>query len=128
MAKIVAEGVPYADHLNEAASLYGISPALLQGMLDIDGLSVFDLPDVAVEFALDFVRRMAGGATAQGVMADKDPRANIHAAAWYLSNVHGMYGSESAAIASFYGGGPVANLKATRIVSGPYERRRRQWA
>lgn len=128
MAKTLAYGVPHADHLNEAASKYGVDPALMQGMLDFDGLDVFVLPGPAVEFALDFLRQYAGGAALQGSLADKDPRANIMAAAWFLAGVHELYGNEGRTLAEFYGGGPIAKLKAVRIIASTYERRRRQWS
>jgi soluble lytic murein transglycosylase-like protein len=128
VASVRASGVPYADFINEAASKFGVSPALLQGMLDIDDRFTFDLPEPAVQYALDLARSELGGAAQQVSDASLQPRANILAAAWFLSNVLEMRGSEMDAISYFYGNTPRSRIKAARIVSGPYERRRRQWA
>lgn len=126
MPTIYASGVPNAAYLNEAASRYGVSQALLQGMLDIDGLTMFSLPAPAVAFADQLALKEDG--TAQTLLGSEQARWNIIAAAWFLSEVHVMYGSQSEAVSQFYGGGPQGRVKATKIVAGPFEKRRRQWA
>lgn len=127
MSVLVASGVPHADHLNEAASRYGVNQALLQGMLDIDGLDVFDLPAPAVEYA-DAISRSSGGIASQETSGHQQPRWNIMAAAWFLVEVNEMYGNQTEAVSQFYGGGPRGRIKAARIIAGPFERRRRQWS
>lgn len=127
MANGQATGVAFATQLNLVFAQFGVPPALLQAMLDIDGVSVLSLPESAAEYATIYAKTI-GADTAQYDSGLTHPLSNLMAAAWYLTEVSEMQSSEWAAVAEFYGGGPTGRIKATKIAAGPYERRRRQWA
>ena len=127
MAIGLASGVRYASHINEAYSLFGVSPALLQGMLDYDSVDLFDLPEKAIEYANAYAQQY-GGSSYQARDAKYEPRFNIIAAGWYLYQMLEMYGSDGEALSMFYNGGPVGRIKATRIICSTYEKRKRQWS
>jgi soluble lytic murein transglycosylase-like protein len=122
-----ASGVIYASYINEASDRFGVSPALLQAMIDDNSGSVLDLPDPAIEFANIEMLKEKGGRSLS-VQAHLVPKYNILAAAWYLSSVNEMFGSEPYAVSQFYGEGPRGKVRAAKIISGPYKRRVRQWS
>lgn len=127
MANGRAHSVPNASHLNEAMDVYGVEAALLQAILDIDDATLFDLPAPASQMA-DVIWQGRGGATTQlGIEGEQDARSNILAAAWFLAACNEMYQNEIEAVAAFYGRGPNSRIKALRVASGPYDRRRREW-
>lgn len=122
-----AVGVTYADEINAAADEFGVPPALLQAMRDIDDVTLLELPLTAQDYAKQHAVQI-GGSSAQYDGGVTYPASNFMAAAWFLYQLAEMTGSEWSAVAWFYGGGPVGRIKASRIAAGPYERRRRQWA
>lgn len=126
MASGEAIGVPNAAQINKASKAFGVPAALIQGMLDIDGLSLLSLPVPCIDYATKYAKDNALASAANDNGAT-DPESHFMAVAWYLDSVAEMRGSEWASVIEFYGGGPAGRIKAMKIASGPYERRKRQW-
>lgn len=118
--------MPNAAQINKASKTFGVPAALIQGMLDIDNLSLLLLPRVCENYAIKYAKdnSLANMANDNGLT---DPESHFMAVAWYLDSVAEMRGSEWASVIEFYGGGPAGRIKAMKIASGPYERRKRQW-
>lgn len=119
---MIALGVPHAATVNKASEMYGVSPALIQGILDVADPSLPTLPAAAVDYAKQY-------AAANDIPGDAtlSAEAVIMAIARYLWTAFSFYGGQWRAIEQFYGGGPRGRIAMIHLSSGPYETRRRQW-
>lgn len=126
MSHTDAVGVTHAAHINKACAQYGVPPALIQGMRDIDGVEFLTLPEACVTFAEEYAvaRGTASAANENGAL---EPEAHFMSVAWFLNEVSEMKGSDWASVVAFYGDTPRARIVATKIAAGPYEVRRRAW-
>jgi len=124
---MIATGVPYANELNTANALYGVSQAVLQAMLDYEGVYLFGFPDERMRNYAREYARIAGKADDLNDSGALWPQANIVSTARYLQALRDRYGSGWTAVAVYYGGGPVGEQIATRIARLHYPAREAAW-
>jgi cell wall-associated NlpC family hydrolase len=107
-ARTVPAGTPYADLFQQAASSYGLDPALLVAVARQE--SGFDPQAVSPAGAQGLMQLMPGTAQGLGVANPFDPAQAIGGAAQLLDSLLGRFGSTELALAA-YNAGPGAVLR-----------------
>ena len=123
---MTASGVTYSVYLNEAERLFGVDAALLYAILEFKGIKIFDLPEGAKEYARS-VSRQDGTNRERNEQGLTEPKANILAAAFFLSKMYEFYGDTWLAVKIFLGDTPRAGAEAIRIQRTTFVKYKNRW-
>lgn len=97
---------PYDAQITQAASRYGIDPALLHGLIQQE--SGFDPNAHSSSGALGLTQLMPGTASSMGISNPLDPLQSIEGGARYLSEMLSRFGGNTADALAAYNAGPGA--------------------